>query len=91
MELDGQGDAFLFPNSHGKSGQLNHNKIYTRNALWQMVNVRARQADIDMKISPNIIRSTGITKMIQDTGDMEYVSKYLGHINACTTAYYSNG
>ena len=86
LDLHGQGNMYLFPNSHGKSGQIYRTKIYQNSALWGMVNRRARQANIDLKISPSIIRSSGITKKIQDTGNLEFVSKYLGHSNAGTTA-----
>lgn len=86
LQLRGDFPGALFT-AVKKAGGVRCRDHLTAQAIYAMLQVRAKQAGIE-KISPHDFRRTGISDLLAANNDLSIVSKIVGHSNPQTTSRY---
>lgn len=77
----------LFKSREKGSGPIPY--MYTRQRIGQIVRQVAREADINKRIYPHLLRHTVATKLLNRGMDIADVQKFLGHEDISTTRIYA--
>lgn len=70
----------LFLNYYGKR--------ITRQAMWKILKQYAKKADIEKKITPQILRNSFAVHMVQNGADLKSLQELLGHEDPAATQIY---
>lgn len=73
-------ETALFVNYYGQR--------ITRQGLWKILKEYGRQADLEHKLTPNIIRNSFAVHMIQNGADLKSLQELLGHEDISATQIY---
>jgi integrase/recombinase XerD len=73
-------DKALFLNYYGKR--------ITRQALWKILKDYAKQAGVETKITPQILRNSFAVHMVQNGADLKSLQELLGHEDSTATQIY---
>ena len=68
----------------------NHGKRITRQGLYKMLEIIARDKGINKEITPHVLRHSFATHMIECGADIRSVQELLGHENVITTEIYTH-
>ena len=60
----------------------------TRQGLWKILKEYGKQADLEHKLTPNIIRNSFAVHMIQNGADLKSLQELLGHEDISATQIY---
>ncbi|MAJ43962.1 MAG: site-specific tyrosine recombinase XerD [Candidatus Marinimicrobia bacterium] len=74
--------GYLFLNYRG-------NKL-TRMSIWNIVQILAKESNINKKISPHTFRHSFATHLVQGGADLRALQEMLGHTDIITTQIYSH-
>lgn len=77
---DRKEEPALFVNYHGQR--------MTRQGLWKIIKEYGRQAGMEHKITPNIMRNSFAVHMIQNGADLKSLQELLGHEDISATQIY---
>ncbi|MCR4600564.1 MAG: tyrosine-type recombinase/integrase [Clostridia bacterium] len=72
----------LFINYHGEK--------FTRQGLWKIVRQYGEKAGLDVKLTPQIIRSSFAAHMIQNGADLKSIQELMGYEDPTTVQIYMN-
>ncbi len=72
----------LFINYHGEK--------FTRQGLWKIVRQYGDKAGLDVKLTPQIIRSSFAAHMIQNGADLKSIQELMGYEDPTTVQIYMN-
>jgi integrase/recombinase XerD len=62
----------------------------TQRAYWSaLVSRTAKQAGMEKRVTPHVLRHTAATRMLKSAGDIRRVQEFLGHSNVSTTQIYT--
>lgn len=73
---------FVFINHHGNP--------LTRQGFWKILKTLSEKANIEKKITPQILRHSFATHLLQNGADIKAVQEMLGHAHISTTQVYTN-
>lgn len=79
---DKNDDSHVFLNHRGKP--------LTRQGVWKNLQAIVRQAGIDKKVTPHMLRHSFATHMLQHGMDLRLVQELLGHADIATTEIYTH-
>lgn len=80
--LDDSDSDVLFTNCSGKS--------MSRQGFWKLLKQYAKNAGIDMDITPHTLRHSFAAHLVDNGADLHVVQEMLGHSDISTTMMYSN-
>lgn len=75
-----KGETALFVNYYGQR--------ITRQGLWKILKEYGKQAGLDNKLTPNILRNSFAVHMIQNGADLKSLQELLGHEDISATQIY---
>lgn len=65
------------------------NKKYDKRTIQQVIKSMAKKARINKKVSPNTLRHSFATHLLEAGADIHYIQQLLGHKNLQTTQIYT--
>ena len=82
QKVDNSDCPFVFPGRFGRA--------LTRQAVWKMLNRRARAVGLRGHLSPHKMRHSFATAILENGGDIRSVQALLGHSSLSTTQMYTH-
>lgn len=85
-----EGRPHLLKNKHEQALFLNHRgQQLTRQGLWLIIKAYAKEADLDVPVTPHTLRHSFAAHRLQRGTDLQEVQHLLGHANISTTQIYT--
>ncbi|MCL1835375.1 MAG: tyrosine recombinase [Oscillospiraceae bacterium] len=81
VNLAAEGEVALFVNSGGKR--------MSRQGFWKLLKNYAEKAHIDSSITPQILRNSFATHMLENGADIKTLQQMLGHTDIASTQLYA--
>jgi site-specific recombinase XerD len=88
--IRGQSGAPLFRSAVGRTGKLS-GKAMNRIDAWRMIQRRAADLDVGVRVGCHTFRATGIRAYLESGGTVENARAMAAHISARTTKLYDRG